>query len=327
MRKRNAIRQNRMRNPVGILVSVLLLSLFSRAAFAVEPLSPQRPVLGNGGGARLEVSRKEAVNPSPVAEGSEDPSAGAEEEGPIQDNSFLIEEAYNQEEGVVQHINAFIRFQRSKDWVYTFTQEWPVGGLKHQFSYTIPYQSIGTDGRGMGDVLLNYRYQLIGDGNAPVAFAPRFSLILPTGNEKKGLGTGAMGYQVNLPASIVLSQDLVTHLNGGITYTPSAKNALGERADTVGYNLGQSFIWLTNPTFNVMLEIAWNRLESVAGPGLRERNDALFISPGIRWAYNLKGGLQIVPGIGIPIGIGPSKGEWGVFIYLSFEHPFTSGSR
>ena len=44
----------------------------------------------------------------------------------IMDNSFLIEEAYNQEEGVVQHINTFMR-QRHGDWLYTFTQEWPIG--------------------------------------------------------------------------------------------------------------------------------------------------------------------------------------------------------
>jgi hypothetical protein len=53
-----------------------------------------------------------------------------------------------------------------------------------------------------------------------------------------------------------------------------------------------------------------------------EWSRSLFLSPGIRWAYNFKNGLQIVPGIGVPIGIGPSLGEKGVFLYLSFEHPF-----
>lgn len=44
----------------------------------------------------------------------------------IQDNSFLVEEAYNQNFGVVQHISSFTRFWNSKDWNYSFTQEWPV---------------------------------------------------------------------------------------------------------------------------------------------------------------------------------------------------------
>jgi hypothetical protein len=39
----------------------------------------------------------------------------------IQDNSFLIEEAYNQEPGVVQHITTLRRQDRS--WFYSFTQE------------------------------------------------------------------------------------------------------------------------------------------------------------------------------------------------------------
>ena len=49
-------------------------------------------------------------------------AAGTAEPPPIQDNSFLIEEAYNQEPGVVQHINTFQRL-RGGPWVATFTQE------------------------------------------------------------------------------------------------------------------------------------------------------------------------------------------------------------
>lgn len=45
----------------------------------------------------------------------------------IQDNSFLIEEAYNQERGVVQHIQTF-QIMKDDSWIYTFTQEWPVPG-------------------------------------------------------------------------------------------------------------------------------------------------------------------------------------------------------
>ena len=49
-----------------------------------------------------------------------------------------MEEAYNQNFGVVQHISSFTRFCDSKDWNYTFTQEWPVpGDERHQLSYTL----------------------------------------------------------------------------------------------------------------------------------------------------------------------------------------------
>ena len=39
-------------------------------------------------------------------------------------------------------------------------------------------------------------------------------------------------------------------------------------------------------------------------------------------AFNFPGGLQVVPGLAWPIGIGPSGGTDYLFIYLSFEHPF-----
>ncbi|WP_306599657.1 hypothetical protein [Geothrix sp. 21YS21S-2] len=243
---------------------------------------------------------------------------------PIQDNSFLVEEAYNQEAGVVQHISTFSRNRVTKDWLYTFTQEWPVPEITHQLSYTLPYQRIqdSPDGRSaLGDVLLNYRYQLLGDGDAPVAVAPRFSLVLPTGDQRQLRGNGAIGYQVLLPVSVVLARSLVTHWNLGATWTPGAKNAAGDKADITTWTMGQSFIWLAHPNANAMLEFAFSSGETVAGPGLKGRTDAFFISPGVRFALNFKSGLQIVPGLAFPIGVGPSKGDKSVFFYLSFEAP------
>jgi hypothetical protein len=244
----------------------------------------------------------------------------------IQDNSFLIEEAYNQNYGVVQHINSVTHFWNSKDWAYTFTQEWPVpGDARHQLSYTLPYWHAGAfpdSGAGIGDIFLNYRYQFVGDGDAKLAFAPRLSLILPTGNVAFGRGAGGLGVQTSLPVSLVLSKNLVSHWNAGATVIPRAQDAFGDRASATGYNLGQSFIWLTGPRFNVMLEIVFANSQFVVARDKTEWSRSLFLSPGIRWAYNFKNGLQIVPGIGIPIGMGSSSGEKGVFLYLSFEHPF-----
>jgi len=255
-------------------------------------------------------------------------AAQEKKEGPIQDNSFLVEEAYNQEVGVVQHISTFTRYQESKDWIYTFTQEWPVFSQKHQLSFTLPWQRLGAslDGKqAFGDVALNYRYQLLGDGDAKVAISPRLSVLLPTGDEKTGYGRGATGVQAMLPVSVVLTDALVAHSNVGVTRTPNAKNPLGEKATTQDLALGQSFIWLAHPRFNVMLEYVHTRSQAVIGPDQTQVQTATYLSPGIRWAYNFPSGLQIVPGIAVPIGVGASRGEKAIFLYLSFEHPFTKG--
>lgn len=256
-------------------------------------------------------------------------SGAAEKASPpadvIQDNSFLIEEAYNQEPGVVQHINSFLRTHPGGAWLYTFTQEWPVPKETHQLSYTVAYQRLHTDSgetRGLGDLALNYRYQLVGNGQARTAIAPRLTLLVPVGDDRKGLGSGALGMQVSLPVSTVLSEKLVAHWNAGATWTPRARNALGQRADTTGTNLGQSTIFHLLPTLDLMLEVYWARTQSVAGPGRTASDRTFLLSPGLRFAWNAPHGLQIVPGIGVPVGVGPSRGQRSIFVYLSFEHPF-----
>jgi hypothetical protein len=248
----------------------------------------------------------------------------APEPKPIQDNSFLVEEAYNQEFGVVQHINAVTRFWDSRDLVYTFTQEWPVPrDARHQLSYTLAYVDLGGfAGSGIGDVALNYRYQLAGDGSARFAFSPRLTLLFPTGDPSRGRGAGGVGIQTSLPFSVVLLPKLVSHWNAGATFVPRAQSPAGERAFTAGYNLGQSFIWLIHPRVNLMLETVFNDAGVVSGMDRTDRQRSLFLSPGVRWAYNFKNGLQIVPGVAAPVGVGPSVGEKGIFLYLSFEHPF-----
>lgn len=253
-------------------------------------------------------------------------AAGAPPE--ISDNSFLIEEAYNQEAGVVQHINTFMHLQNG-NWIYTFTQEWPLGSMKHQLSYTISVLDFNGNPnlRGLGDVALNYRYQLVDNEKSGVAIAPRVSVLLPTGNVRKGLGAGGVGIQTNLPVSVRLSRKLVTHWNAGGTFVPAAKNPSDQKAFTKGFNLGQSTIWLARPRINFLVETVWNRFESVFARARTVTSYTLFLNPGVRWAYNFKNGLQIVPGVSIPLGVGPSKGDRGIFFYLSFEHSFKHRAR
>ena len=244
----------------------------------------------------------------------------------IQDNSFLIEEAYNQEWGVVQHISTFSRMWNSKDWSYTFTQEWPgLRNWRHQFSYTFVGSHAGGfagSGGGLGDTILNYRYQAVGSGDSRVAVAPRLSLLLPTGKVESGRGSGGVGVQTNLPVSVVLHPRLITHWNIGGTFIPHAQNVDHLRANTVGYNLGQSFIAVLHPRFHILLETYAGAFQSVVGRGATAWSQTLYLSPGVRFAFNMKKGLQIVPGVAAPVGIGPSTGERGIFLYLSFEHPF-----
>jgi hypothetical protein len=246
----------------------------------------------------------------------------------IKDNSFLLEEAYNQEKGIIQHVSSF-QYMNDKYWTYTFTEKWPLKSQKHQISVTIPvfryyyttmfnFDKTVYDKTGLGDMSLNYRYQAI--LTERFAFSPRLSLIIPTGNYKKGFGNGVIGYQANMPFSFICSRWLVTHYNIGLTYTPNEKDGPDNNTDVTNINYGSSAVFLLSRNFNLMFEVACNDTFYKTDTFGTIKDNSLLLNPGFRFAINFKSGLQIVPGLAMPIGIGPSEGTYGVFAYLSFEH-------
>ncbi len=256
----------------------------------------------------------------PALEAQQADSASSAEAG-IQDNSFLVEEAYNQEAGVVQHISTFQGRRGSSDFDFAFTQEWPFRTIRHQLSYDIPITRTGSRA-GLGDISINYRYQLLGDGSTALAIAPRLTLILPTGDWQDAHGNGGTGAEVNLPVSYVISPALVTHFNLGAGGIPSARNTIGDRAGIFEWSAAQSAIVTLSSSIQPMLEIVYSRGAEVTAEDQTTTAESFVIAPGARAAFNFKSGLQVVPGFSMPLGVGPSKGERGFFLYLSFEHPF-----
>ena len=236
----------------------------------------------------------------------------------VQDNSFLIEEAYNQEPGVVQGI-ATLRGQ-GRNRFFAFTNELPLGSQTHQFSYVLPHSTLknkGQTSRGIGDILLNYRYQALFESDSTPAFAPRISLILPTGNSRKGTGNGSFGFQSNLPFSKVVSNRVTLHMNAGITSLFDVSGRI-----PTSFNLGGSVIYAVTRNFNILFETVGERIETVNATRGIDREYALTISPGARYAFNLSD-TQIVLGLGVPITfIRNSKPGSGAIIYMSVETKF-----
>jgi hypothetical protein len=248
----------------------------------------------------------------------------------IQDNSFLVEEAYNQEPGVVQHIlNVPVFFSHGeKEITPSFTQEWPVFSQKHQFSYTAPH-TFTEDENGFADVRFNYRLQALMEGDRRPAFAPRFSFVLPTGDADKGFGRDRLGYEINLPFSKIVSDRWTLHFNAGGSLFPDEQDR-----DLWNYNLGASAIYAVSRNFNLMLESVANWEEDVDSAAVAplsgakealarhiDRTVTALMSPGARYAFNLRN-AQLVVGVAVPIGLTSDSPDYGFFFYCSFEHPF-----
>lgn len=214
----------------------------------------------------------------------------------ITDNSFFVEEAFNQEAGIFQNIATF-QMNARDEWDASFTQEWPLFSQTHQISYTIPYAA-ATGGAGVADAMIHYRVQLMTDGDGTPAFSPRISLIVPSGNADRGLGSGGAGWQVNLPFS-EQAGDTYLHWNVGATrlngvLTPHA---------------AASAIWRAQPMLNLMLET------------MIQRKNGFTISPGARFGWN-RGDAQVVVGVAAPVVWSDGSAVLAGFGYLSYELPF-----
>jgi Putative MetA-pathway of phenol degradation len=251
--------------------------------------------------------------------------ASAEDEDPrpaagIQDNSFLIEEAYNQKPGEVQFVKTLRRQQR--DWHLDFETEWALGSQDHQFSFGVPHSWIRNDEgqtvKGFGDLMLNYRYQFWHESATMPAFAPRLSLILPTGSRTKGTGDESFGLETNLPFSKIVSDRVTLHANAGLAHLFDV-----DGQSPTSYKLGGSAIYAVTRDFNWMLEVVGEWEETVNDLREIERQFTFTINPGFRTAINFRDESQLVVGFSVPIGL--SKGnapDYGLFFYLSYEHDF-----
>ncbi|MEO8678871.1 MAG: hypothetical protein ABI665_07485 [Vicinamibacterales bacterium] len=230
----------------------------------------------------------------------------------ITDNSFLIEEAFNQEAGIFQNIFVMAR-NTDNEWDGSFTQEWPVVSQRHQFSFTLPFSAV-SNAMALGDLGLNYRVQVTdGEGRFP-AFSPRLTLLSPTSAERRSLGGGGIGWQVNLPFSKQAGR-MFFHGNAGTTLLPVEASATSTREWSNAPFTGGSAIVAVTPMFNLMLEslVVWTHEEGVREPSVT-------VSPGFRLGWNL-GDQQIVIGIGVPVTRG-DRHDTAVLGYFSYELPF-----
>jgi hypothetical protein len=227
----------------------------------------------------------------------------------ITDNSFLVEEAFNQEAGVFQNIFVMTR-SRSGVWNGSFTQEWPVPSMRHQLSFTVPL-SVAAGRGALGDALINYRLQVWDGSDGRPAFSPRLSLVLPSSADRRDDGVSGAGLQMNLPFSKQVGAWFF-HANAGATMLREA--GAGTPWQQTPFAAG-SVIVAVRPLFNLMLEAY-----SESRPGAPNREVSTTFAPGVRTGVNV-GDAQWVFGVAVPITRGAVR-DHGVLGYLSYELPF-----
>jgi hypothetical protein len=298
------------------------LARLFRAASAVSASALAAPLLaappafgaqvgvpGVGAGIGAPIPSDSAAGGSRAADGGE--PAPFE----ILDNSFLLEEAFNQESGVVQNILTWVR-ARDGAWEMAFTQEWPAGTQRHQLSYTVPWTG-GAGATALGHVGLHYRFQLWTETRSRPAAAPRLSLLAPTGPEPAEHGDARWGWQVNLPLSKQWGEVYV-HGNAGWTHHPH------DKVDLRGPHAGASVIWRARPRWHLLLETI-ALVEERRTAGVRTRETVAWAAPGARAAWDA-GRAQLVVGAAVAIGLADAAHDLATLLYVSYEFPFRSRS-
>ena len=245
----------------------------------------------------------------------------------LQSDEFLVDTAYLQDEDEFLHK---LTYQRGNDgeWSADFTEEVTLGSQKHQFVLSIPAHIAGNDidiSKGVGDAHLEYSFGLYGDSSSRVTVSPGVGLSIPTGSVRKGLGAGGPGLSLKIPVGVLLGGRFASNSIFEMEYTRSARNIEGEHANSINYQVGQSFVWFAKPRLNLFIESVWERSKEIIGVGRTRNQYSLLVSPAVRWAYELKSGLSISPGIAVPIGIGPSRGTRDIVFYIAFGHPARRG--
>jgi len=249
----------------------------------------------------------------------------------LEDNSFMLEEAFNQDMGVIQHIfNANFDKFRFETLQLSYTQEIPLTHRKHQlnlcFNYLMQGNTTGSlQANGFGDLYVSYR-PLIFDERDWLMFIPRLTVIVPTGDASRKLGNGAWGLQVNLAATKRLSKKLVMHFNAGATqfvkfdryqYNGDQSTLTAER-DVLFKNLGWSAVWHFRPRLNLMFEHTANYNADISDQGVVFTKTMQVFNPALRYCIN-RSHMQVVPGIGFPVSVADGRAQQGIFFYLSFE--------
>lgn len=258
----------------------------------------------------------------------------------FEDNSFLFDEAINQEKGIMQYVsNLYFDNVNGGNLLYNFTQEIPVGGEQHQLNYSILYHidrvtPTGQRSSGFGDIAIGYHYKVSGKRDKLMVI-PGISIIIPTGNSQEGRGIGGPGIQSTVTFTKRLSHRLVTHYNIGYTFISQADRYSYSKTDSpvLAYErnlnyagIGAGATWYVTRKTVLFTELISNFVKDIRQDGtLRNRNIST-INPGFRFAIDANN-VQIVPGISTPIILTDGAfSRIGIFFYLSIETeylPFT----
>lgn len=230
----------------------------------------------------------------------------------VEDNSFLLEEAYNQNPGEIQLIQRYQTFQHERP-EYGVEIEAPITDNTHQFSLAIGRQE------NLSDLEVGYRFQAINVEGKMLTEGLR--IILPTGSLRNESDHGVVGYEWLQSATVVFNEKISNHWNLGVRVYPNAESpSTSDDRTLTNFIGGTSLVYYYQEDLNFLLEGLFESEEMIDDRGEIESEVRFTLNPGVRFAWNIDWQKsQIVPGIAFPVVFNDEKTNPGVFFYFSWE--------
>jgi hypothetical protein len=161
------------------------------------------------------------------------------------------------------------------DLVFNATTKMQVGGR-------LGLISIGGE-TGLDDMLLGLKYQFQKQFQGTPAVVGEIAISLPTGENREGLGTGAVGLLLNW----ILEKDIeaVTgYLDLGVEL--NAENSDQNQApNTFSFQLGARYPYVDNLNFFAELKGFNHGKQKIAGSYLGETTNELYLAPGVSYTW------------------------------------------
>lgn len=237
--------------------------------------------------------------------------------GVIEDNSFLLEEAFNQKKGEYQFIQKY--HTSATGYIeYVFEVEAPLSDETHQLSLDISrIRPEEIPASSFSDLNLNYRYQAL--NREDMILTEKVGLVLVTGKVENETSNGALGFQLMQVATFKLSEKYINHWNLGTTVIPQAETPGGEKT-ILEFTGGTSLINNYSDRLNFLLEAVLQTFESYDEDKNVNNELRFYLNPGLRYAWNFDfKRTQVVPGASIPVQYSDGEIRPGIFLYLSVE--------
>lgn len=190
----------------------------------------------------------------------------------------------------------------------------------------------------LADGLVGIRYQLLHEGEAPIALVMGPQVIFPSGSVRRGTGTGSLGFAWDMAASKDWRGPIFLYTTFNYHVFPSADDT------TPGSNrefLLQGATWATaigiralerplrgsKHDIHVFLE-GGGSWEQDVQPGLtvdrRTGELSWLFSPGIRYGFLTARQTLVEIGVAAPIGLGRNGPKRSLLIQFQFERLFTA---